>query len=262
MDLAVTNFNQKQKIYSRAPFGLIKWHLENMYGSIENIGTKSFKVFDTVVVTADKEENYITLEWRGDAVNDMIADSVLAVIIQSESSPASVKATKSSHDHSHHSHDHTDLKDLKDSNPSEMDSKDSKESKQDLETENKIKKETIPMETDQIESNDIQDSYSFKKDSTKWISNITQFLSNQFGEESIHYMGPLSSDDTIELGSKPTLCWKVEWDTYSAEIYVGQDGKGIKIVSSNQDTQKRITGIMNRIFRTMRPLEETWKLVL
>ncbi len=33
----------------------------------------------------------LTLEWEGNAVNDMIADSVLAIILQAEASPASVK---------------------------------------------------------------------------------------------------------------------------------------------------------------------------
>lgn len=53
--------------------------------------------------------NHVMLEWTGNSVNDMVADSVLAVILNIESSPASVKLTKSDHTHSHthgqpHSH--------------------------------------------------------------------------------------------------------------------------------------------------------------
>ena len=45
--------------------------------------------------------NHVLLEWTGNSVNDMVADSVLAVILNIESSPASVKLTKSDHTHSH-----------------------------------------------------------------------------------------------------------------------------------------------------------------
>ena len=90
-DLVVTNLNQRQKIFCRAPISLIRWHLENMYGAIEVMDENSFKVFNTVTISSSEDGNYLHLEWKGDAVNDMIADSVLAVIIQSESSPASVK---------------------------------------------------------------------------------------------------------------------------------------------------------------------------
>lgn len=58
----------------------------------------------------DNGANSVILEWTGNSVNDMVADSVLAVILNIESSPASVKLTKSDHTHSHshgkpHSHD-------------------------------------------------------------------------------------------------------------------------------------------------------------
>lgn len=57
--------------------------------------------------------NHVVLEWTGNSVNDMVADSVLAVILSIESSPASVKLTKSDHTHSHshgepHTHKHPD----------------------------------------------------------------------------------------------------------------------------------------------------------
>lgn len=55
--------------------------------------------------------NHVLLEWTGNSVNDMVADSVLAVILNIESSPASVKLTKSDHTHSHsHGHAHPHVK--------------------------------------------------------------------------------------------------------------------------------------------------------
>jgi len=46
----------------------------------------------------------LTLEWNSSASNDMIADSVMAVIVGIERSPASVKLSSTNHDHTHHSH--------------------------------------------------------------------------------------------------------------------------------------------------------------
>ena len=53
---------------------------------------KVIRILDTVDIKQmiDKP-NQITLEWVGNAMNDMVADSVLAVILGIESSPASVK---------------------------------------------------------------------------------------------------------------------------------------------------------------------------
>ncbi|KND04435.1 uncharacterized protein SPPG_00164 [Spizellomyces punctatus DAOM BR117] len=101
-DLVPATLEQRQTIPCRAPLGLVKWHLEMMYGSIEETGKRSFRVFDTVKVTQSPDLRRYTLEWEGNAVNDMIADSIVAIIAQAESSPASVKATKGSHGHHHH----------------------------------------------------------------------------------------------------------------------------------------------------------------
>jgi cleavage and polyadenylation specificity factor subunit 3 len=73
-------------------------------------------VFDTVDVK-EYNANHVVLEWTGNSVNDMVADSVLAVILNIESSPASVKLTKSDHTHSHthgQPHKHGGDDDLKD----------------------------------------------------------------------------------------------------------------------------------------------------
>ncbi|KAJ3091693.1 hypothetical protein HK102_013774 [Quaeritorhiza haematococci] len=102
-DLHTTHLQQVQSVPCRAPFHLVQWHLEMMYGFVEVLEEGSIKVFDTVIVT-DSGSGILTLEWEGNAINDMVADSILAIIIQAESSPASVKATKSSHSHHHHHH--------------------------------------------------------------------------------------------------------------------------------------------------------------
>ncbi|KAJ3105146.1 hypothetical protein HDU97_008428 [Phlyctochytrium planicorne] len=77
--------------------------------------------FKAVKVT-DLENNRFLLEWEGNSVNDMIADSLIAIIAQSEFSPASVKAARSTKSCSYsHSHSakvkveelHTDMPDIK-----------------------------------------------------------------------------------------------------------------------------------------------------
>ncbi|KAI8917326.1 beta-lactamase-like protein [Entophlyctis helioformis] len=96
-DLSTANVVQRQSIATRAPFGLVKWHLEQMYGSVKVVGSQSLRVFDTVTVTMKSESDaasktpHALLEWESNPVNDMIADTVLAVLLQADTSPASVK---------------------------------------------------------------------------------------------------------------------------------------------------------------------------
>ncbi|KAI9087671.1 beta-lactamase-like protein, partial [Phlyctochytrium arcticum] len=90
-ELTPASIHQRQTIPCRATLGLVKWHLENMYGPVETTGKRSFVVFDTVKVIQSPDLRRYTLEWEGNATSDMIADSVVAVIVQAASSPASVK---------------------------------------------------------------------------------------------------------------------------------------------------------------------------
>lgn len=66
-----------------------------MYGKVKVLDDspklQSILVYDTVKVTQTEEGDALVLEWKGNGVNDMIADSVLAIVLQAESSPASVK---------------------------------------------------------------------------------------------------------------------------------------------------------------------------
>jgi cleavage and polyadenylation specificity factor subunit 3 len=103
--LLTTVLTQRQSVPFRATFSLLKWHLEMMFGDIhesdlnkggdstEQIGTV-IRILDTVdIKKLNDKPNQITLEWVGNAMNDMVADSVLAVILGIDSSPASVKGT-------------------------------------------------------------------------------------------------------------------------------------------------------------------------
>ncbi|GAA5925667.1 cleavage polyadenylation factor subunit YSH1 [Sporobolomyces koalae] len=97
---------QRQRLRLSVSWDLVRWHLQGMYGKIkegrDQEGVPTMRIMQAVdVKLADKHE--IAIEWVGGATNDMVADSVLAVVLGIESSPASVKQT-SSHDHHHHHH--------------------------------------------------------------------------------------------------------------------------------------------------------------
>ncbi|GAA5857869.1 hypothetical protein JCM1840_000943 [Sporobolomyces johnsonii] len=98
---------QRQRLVLSVSWDLVRWHLQGMYGKIvegrDGEGTPTMRVMETVdVKLADKHE--LAIEWVGGATNDMIADSVLAVVLGIESSPASVKQTSGGHSHHHHPH--------------------------------------------------------------------------------------------------------------------------------------------------------------
>ncbi|RKP34374.1 beta-lactamase-like protein, partial [Dimargaris cristalligena] len=107
--LSTSEILQRQVVSYNATHSLLKYHLEQMFG----FGTPSgpspsadtsslvLRVYNTVDVVHKPELGVVELEWIGNYVNDMVADSILAIILNVESSPASVKMTKSECGHSH-----------------------------------------------------------------------------------------------------------------------------------------------------------------
>lgn len=98
---------EKQTVVVDAGADLIRYHLEQMFGNIEILAddadSSEFKVMDSVKVV--HEGNLTTIEWVGNVMNDAIADSVLAVLLSVDSSPASVKMTSKNCNHDHGSRD-------------------------------------------------------------------------------------------------------------------------------------------------------------
>lgn len=98
---------ERQTVIVDAGADLIRYHLEQMFGSVEilqdDADSSEFKVMDSVKIV--HEGNQSTVEWVGNVMNDAIADSVLAVLLSVDSSPASVKMTSKS---CNHGHDHSD----------------------------------------------------------------------------------------------------------------------------------------------------------
>ncbi|KAI0695516.1 beta-lactamase-like protein [Cytidiella melzeri] len=108
---------QRQKIALGVGWDLVRWHLEGMYGKVEEgldkDGVSTLRVMSAVDVK-QMSEHELVLEWDSSASNDMIADSTLALITGIDKSPASVKLTTTPHSHSHspsHPHPHADIDD-------------------------------------------------------------------------------------------------------------------------------------------------------
>ncbi|KAL4074057.1 beta-lactamase-like protein [Scleroderma citrinum] len=94
--LSTCTVTQRQRISIGVGWDLVLWHLEGMFGKVEEgldkDGVPTLRVMGMVDVkhTAECE---LVLEWDSNASSDMIADSTLALITGIDQSPASVKLT-------------------------------------------------------------------------------------------------------------------------------------------------------------------------
>ncbi|KAH7321085.1 endoribonuclease YSH1 [Stachybotrys elegans] len=138
--LNTTTITCRQRLkLSAAGIDLIKWGLEGMFGSIDELPEMrraasnghvnggdddkasaketpeksdeevprviaAYLVMGCVAVRY-RSDGEVEIEWEGTMFNDGIADSVMATILRMESSPAAVKRSAANHSHSHsHSH--------------------------------------------------------------------------------------------------------------------------------------------------------------
>ncbi|SCU84106.1 LAMI_0C06260g1_1 [Lachancea mirantina] len=133
MDLSTTVLKERQSIRLDCRKELVFWHLKQMFGDIEVLiddagvtvlhGDAHDKHHDAakakesdeleLKIMGDIKLNIIndvaTLEWSQGLINDTVADSVMAILLSVDSSPASVKL--SSHSCSHEYHDEHELQD-------------------------------------------------------------------------------------------------------------------------------------------------------
>lgn len=108
--LTTTVVKEKQTVRVHCGRDLIHWHLSQMFGYVEVVtdtdDSYELRIMNDIAVTL--ENDICTVKWPGGLINDTIADSVIAILLSVDSSPASVKLTASSHEHSHgHSHNHS-----------------------------------------------------------------------------------------------------------------------------------------------------------
>lgn len=101
--LSTSRVFEKQTVVVNAGPELILFHLHQMFGAVEILeetkDASEYRVMQAVKIVY--ESGTATLEWEANIMNDAIADSVLAVLLSVDSSPASVKLSSSSCDHDH-----------------------------------------------------------------------------------------------------------------------------------------------------------------
>ncbi|KAF5102455.1 hypothetical protein D0Z00_000382 [Geotrichum galactomycetum] len=106
-NLTTSVVRERQTVVVDAGSELVRYHLEQMFGAVEVLADDAdateFRVMGAVNVT--HEGNQSMIEWEGNAMNDAIADSVLAILLAVDSSPASVKLSSKSCSHDHHTPD-------------------------------------------------------------------------------------------------------------------------------------------------------------
>ncbi|KAJ3123144.1 Cleavage and polyadenylation specificity factor subunit 3 [Nowakowskiella sp. JEL0407] len=208
-ELQVMQVMQKMSIPCRVPFSLVKWHLEQMYGSVEIMSKRMIRVFDVVVVTFNGDQ--VNLEWEGNSMNDMIADTVIAIIVQAESSPASVKATKSKN--CHHGHSHTAEKDQKEDDRSSENVMEKNADKVKEEKTDDLKEDEVEDDEDDEEDEDQEDE---EKDMSKDIlQKSVHFMEQHFGEGNVSF-----KEDKIHIimdGEEAVVDVDKQWTTQGTQ---------------------------------------------
>ena len=105
--LSTSTITQKQSIAISVDWSVVRWHLEGMYGEVEDgeeDGLPSLTVrrsrpfkfpahrqIMNAVRLVQMAVTVAELRWESSTSNDMIADSALAILLGIDSSPATVK---------------------------------------------------------------------------------------------------------------------------------------------------------------------------
>lgn len=111
--LSTSTIIQRQRLALNVGWDMARWHLEGMYGSVqEGVDLESRRTMRILgaldIKQSDRHE--LLLEWVSSINNDMIADSALALLLGIDSSPATVKMTTRPHSHDDdHKHDDDEL---------------------------------------------------------------------------------------------------------------------------------------------------------
>ncbi|BEI99005.1 hypothetical protein CcaverHIS631_0400480 [Cutaneotrichosporon cavernicola] len=106
--LSTSTITQKVSLPIGVDWAVVRWHLEGMYGeveeSVDEAGREVMTVMNAVRVLRVSGVE-VQMQWSSNTSNDMIADSALVVLLGIDSSPATVKLTSHSHPHAHHDHE-------------------------------------------------------------------------------------------------------------------------------------------------------------
>lgn len=182
----------------------------------------------------------ITLTWDSTPVNDMIADSILTVVLQAEISPASVKATRSECKHEHGATND----DLHEASKAEV--------KAEVKHEKPANDDNHAHEPNEFEGGpnedgkeDEQNSSDEKLKTTPTVAEmVTQQLILTFGEEFV-----VHNDGR----------WLVEVDEEKVELIYDESGKW-DVISASDRLVRRVETLMARVVNTCLDLNVCWGL--
>jgi len=98
--LELSSVKQKQAIAYPYGLALLQHHLLLIYGLSVKIVEKPdeptvITVMDSITIVHNDDEQMLTMEWDANTENDMWAESILATVLQIESSPETVKLSRS-----------------------------------------------------------------------------------------------------------------------------------------------------------------------
>lgn len=125
-ELTTTVLRERQTVHVDCKKELIYWHICQMFGDVQVIideddvtnriknddvkpefpdggsGRLVLKIMNDITLTI--VDNLATLQWTQGLINDTVADSIVAILMSVDSSPASVRMSSKSCDH-HHNHE-------------------------------------------------------------------------------------------------------------------------------------------------------------
>eukprot|EP01121_Diplochlamys_sp_Union-15-3_P014906 TRINITY_DN4819_c0_g1_i2.p1 TRINITY_DN4819_c0_g1~~TRINITY_DN4819_c0_g1_i2.p1 ORF type:complete len:235 (+),score=33.50 TRINITY_DN4819_c0_g1_i2:195-899(+) len=92
-NLHSSEITQKLSVPCTVPRSILRTSLCQLYDGVDDIARDSkpsLLVHDSIYVITESRDK-VTLEWVSNPVNDMLADSIVAVILQIESNPSSMR---------------------------------------------------------------------------------------------------------------------------------------------------------------------------
>lgn len=104
--LSTSTIVQRQRVALAVSWDMVRWHLQGMFGRLQEgidaeEGLRTLRIMGVVDVRQSARHELL-VEWGSSIANDMVADSIVALLLGIDSAPSSVKMTMHSHDHSHH----------------------------------------------------------------------------------------------------------------------------------------------------------------
>jgi len=98
--LSTSTIVQKQSMPIGVDWSVIRWHLEGMYGEVEDgtdeEGRPMFTIMNAVNLS-QISQTIMEIQWASNTSNDMIADSALALLMGIDTSSATVKCGSTAH---------------------------------------------------------------------------------------------------------------------------------------------------------------------